>query len=438
MTSITIHGGANEIGGNKILLETAKAKLWFDFGLSFNMLNRYYSEFLNPRKINGIGDHIEMGILPWIKGLYRNDYVAEADLEKSECLFDGVFLSHPHVDHFGNMNLLHKDMPFFMGECAKTFVQAYQDTSNMQSGFTDYREAFTGLNHTKNPKADRPIKTFRSGQCINVKDVKVHPIHVDHSVPGAYGFIAECPDSNIVYTGDIRLHGPKGHMTKEFAAKAKSFDPDILLVEGTRMDGKMNMTEEQVLESIKGFISNTKGLVVGNFPARDIDRFMTFYNAALSNGRKLLIDLKQAYLLEKLEDDPIKTPKLNDKDLIVYYRKKLKYDIWERELIDRCRNLVEAKDIDQQRSVMYCNSFGVGELIDVKPVKHSSYVYSMCSPFNEEMEIDHKRLKNWVRHFKLKYYTAHASGHASPEELKWVVNEINAKKVIPIHTTKNS
>ncbi|MCX6707267.1 MAG: hypothetical protein NT001_03955 [Candidatus Woesearchaeota archaeon] len=433
MTTLTFHGGVGEIGGNKILLESSKAKIWFDFGLSFSKMGQYYAEFLQPRKQNGIGDYIEMGIMPWIKGLYRNDYVKEAGLPTSKCLFDGVFLSHPHADHFGNMNLLHKDMPFYMGECAKTFVEAYEKTG-MQNDYVEFREAFTGLHHTKNPKTLRPISTFRTNAKITVKDVDVYPVHVDHSIPGAYGFIASCPDVNIAYTGDIRLHGPKGSMTKDFVAKAKSFDPDVLVIEGTRMTGTMNTTEEDVLKSVTKMISDTPGLVVGNFPARDIDRFMTFYDASVANGRKLLIDLKQAYLLDKLEDDPIRTPALNDKNIIVYYRKKLLEKTWEKELLSHCKNLVEATEIDQKRSVMYCSSFGMGELIDVQPIPKSSYIYSMCSPFNEEMAIDYKRLMNWVDHFKLKYYQAHASGHASPEELKWVIDEIGAKKIIPVHT----
>ena len=140
------------------------------------------------------------------------------------------------------------------------------------------------------------------------------------------------------------------------------------------------------------------------------------------------------YLLEKLEQDPICSPKLNDRHLMVYYRKKLSYDSWEKEILERCKNLVEAEDISQKEAVLYCNSFGVGELIDVKPIQGSSYIYSMCSPFNEEMELEHARLMNWVNHFKLEYHEAHASGHASKEELAWVIDSIKPKIVIPNKT----
>ena len=37
MVSLTFHGGVNEIGGNKILLEYGDTRIWLDFGKSFTM-----------------------------------------------------------------------------------------------------------------------------------------------------------------------------------------------------------------------------------------------------------------------------------------------------------------------------------------------------------------------------------------------------------------
>ena len=36
MTTLTFYGGAGEIGGNKILLEDKDAKVYLDFGQSFD------------------------------------------------------------------------------------------------------------------------------------------------------------------------------------------------------------------------------------------------------------------------------------------------------------------------------------------------------------------------------------------------------------------
>jgi ribonuclease J len=59
LITLTFYGAVNEIGGNKILLEDNGTKLILDFGMSFGTANRYFSEFLQPRKCSGLGDFIE-------------------------------------------------------------------------------------------------------------------------------------------------------------------------------------------------------------------------------------------------------------------------------------------------------------------------------------------------------------------------------------------
>jgi mRNA degradation ribonuclease J1/J2 len=36
-TSITLYGGVNEIGGNKLLLKDKDTRIFFDFGMPFGM-----------------------------------------------------------------------------------------------------------------------------------------------------------------------------------------------------------------------------------------------------------------------------------------------------------------------------------------------------------------------------------------------------------------
>jgi len=75
MTSqITFYGGINEIGGNKFLVEDKKTKIFLDFGMQMGKANSYFAEFLKPRKLNGMGDLFEFGLLPKLDGIYRKDY----------------------------------------------------------------------------------------------------------------------------------------------------------------------------------------------------------------------------------------------------------------------------------------------------------------------------------------------------------------------------
>ena len=70
---LTFYGGVNEIGGNKIFVNIGDKKFLFDFGLSFSENQKYFSEFLKPRKLNGIIDYLYLGLIPPINKLDRND-----------------------------------------------------------------------------------------------------------------------------------------------------------------------------------------------------------------------------------------------------------------------------------------------------------------------------------------------------------------------------
>jgi ribonuclease J len=65
---------------------------------------------------------------------------------------------------------------------------------------------------------------------------------------------------------------------------------------------------------------------------------------------------------------------------------------------------------------------------------------SNTEPFDVEMELDAKRIDNWLDLFSLKQYGRktedglHASGHASGVEIIEMLRTIHPKKIIPIHT----
>jgi mRNA degradation ribonuclease J1/J2 len=67
MVKLTFYGGVNEIGGNKVLLEDRETRVFLDFGQSFTLGADYFTGWLGPRAINGVGDHFEFNLLPKIK-----------------------------------------------------------------------------------------------------------------------------------------------------------------------------------------------------------------------------------------------------------------------------------------------------------------------------------------------------------------------------------
>ena len=66
---------------NKILLEDKDTKIFFDFGAGFSDGTDYFSAGIEPRRVNGLGDYFEFGLMPKINGLYSEDALATSDLK---------------------------------------------------------------------------------------------------------------------------------------------------------------------------------------------------------------------------------------------------------------------------------------------------------------------------------------------------------------------
>ena len=89
---------------------------------------------------------------------------------------------------------------------------------------------------------------------------------------------------------------------------------------------------------------------------------------------------------------------------------------------------------NQSKLVTHLSFYSMGEFIDIKPQSGSTFIHSLSEPFNEEMLIDYGRLHNWLKHFGMGVVQSHASGHATGDEIREMVREINPSVLFPIHT----
>ncbi|RLI67274.1 MAG: MBL fold metallo-hydrolase, partial [Candidatus Gerdarchaeota archaeon] len=377
MVSLTFYGGVDEIGGNKVLLEDGDVRVFLDFGQSFTMGCDYFTGWLSPRAVNGLGDYFEFDLLPKLEGLYAEEQLAFTDLPYCKPRFNAVFLSHAHFDHVNHIQFLDPDIPVHLGVGTKLFLEAMEKTSS----FCDYGE--------------HRYETFRTGKKRSIGNLAIEPVHVDHSIPAAYGFIVHTSEGSVVYTGDLRMHGPRKDLTEDFLEKARACEPVALICEGTRMveeEKRKNYSELQVEQLSSKIVSSTDKMVFVARYSRDMDRFRTFYNIAGNNGRKIVVSPKTAYLLDKLvEDERLDLPDpLRDENILVYYKRKKSgrfdekdYYAWERKFMDK---MVTYEDVheNQSRLVMDLDFYQFAELVDIKPDPGSHFIHSMSEPFSEE------------------------------------------------------
>ena len=423
--TLTFYGGVEEIGGNKVLLEDRDTRVFLDFGASFSGEAEFFSSYLTPRNVNGAGDYLEFDLLPRLNGLYRRDMIKNTSLKYASPSIDAIVLSHPHIDHVGYLPFIDENIPVYLGECTKTIIDAMREPSRFDLGQHEFR-------------------TFRTGRKIGIGNLEIQPIHVDHSVPGAYGFIVETSKGSLIYSGDLRRHGTMAHMTEEFAEKASEHDPDTMISEGTRICSQENQiihSENSVKAESNDVVENTSSLVIVAFHSKDVDRFKTFYEIAKNNDRKFVISLKLAYLLWKLKDDPaLKIPNIMKEDDIVFYKKRKRtgefaetdYYVWERPFLEKAVNHEYVRE-NQSKVLFNLDLIGFTELIDIRPSPGSHFIHSMSEPFSEE-DVNNDVMNRWLEHFRLKHHQIHASGHCQSKDLTGIINQIQPKRVMPIHT----
>lgn len=426
MVQLTVYGGAGEIGGNKILLEHGGHRIFLDFGQQFNLLDDYFVEFLQPRERFGLRDYFHFGLIPRIRGLYSEEWLADTDLRYTAPEFDGILLSHMHFDHAWHVKYVDPEIPVYLGSTAALIRQAWEDTgATVDFGEHEYR-------------------TFRTGSKFRIGCFEVEPIHVDHSVPGAYGFLVHTPEGCVAYTGDLRLHGPRADMTREFVARAAAERPVALICEGTRVmdhDPREELSEKGVEQKALKLLGSHGKLAIVSFYPKDVDRMRTFAEVARRTKRKFVVSAKVAHLLEALKaDENIRVPDpVGDPNMLVYVRSGMTrpyaYEKHYMDMLGDDDHVVDASYVakHQDRIIFHTDFTQLAELIDISPRRGSLFIRSMSEPFEED-DIQEPILRNWISWFGLDYHQAHASGHASMSEIFQMVRQIAPRCVVPVHT----
>ncbi|MGE5485789.1 MAG: MBL fold metallo-hydrolase RNA specificity domain-containing protein [Ignavibacteriales bacterium] len=494
---LTFYDGCDRIGGNKFLLEADGTAIFLDFGTSFAGEREYFDEFLIPRATHGIGDLLDLGILPPVRGIYRPDldppgrgWWERARVRagfRDDVRVDGLLLTHGHVDHTGYASYLSSEIPVYCSSTTAIVSKAMQDVAPQGMGrevcYVTPRELkgcglLGSMNAKKTPAEQRQFvfmdrlpssEGFRefwrrtgstrdlisrepvTGATVGNLEIRYWP--VDHSIPGSGAFGIRTTGGWIVYTGDLRLHGRAAPATRRFIAEAAALKPLALIVEGTHPTPHDPVSEDDVLANALEAVRNAESLVIADFGPRNVERLLSFLEIAGRCGRRLAVSSKDAYLLHALSisgETGVPDP-FSDGRIAIYVEARSLKAAWEKTLLETC--MAHGKTVDcravsrRPGEFILCFSYyDLNELLDIQP-DGGTYIYSSSEAFNEEMHMDLDKLRNWINHFGVRLVGDpgdrdgvgrergfHASGHINGPGLIELVEEIQPEYLIPVHT----
>jgi ribonuclease J len=446
MIRLTVFGGAGEIGGNKILLEDGAARLLLDFGVSFSRRSRFFEEYLAPRAAAGLADLTVTGVLPSVRGLYRLDLLRMGGPgvppPHETPAADALLLSHAHLDHAGHLGFLDERIPTYCSPlCHKTLVALTGSRGrDFESELVDFRPrpAFPDARDVVVPRRFELVEgSFEAG------GLACQALPVDHSMLGCVAFLIRTSRGNVLYTGDLRFHGPARAHSEAMLETARTAGVWLLIPEGTRLGVTEQRTESDVYAECLDAVHTTRGSVIADFGPRDLYRLNTFLQIALETNRELVILPQDAFLLEALRGLDPAVPDPRQPPIVILKERKMSgtysekdYQRWERSVLT-FPTVRTAGDLARMRDrlILAFGFWDILNLVDLGVGPDTLYIRSSSEAYSEEQLLDEHRLDNWLALLGVaRRMQSHASGHAPQPDLLRLVRTVQPEIVIPVHT----
>lgn len=311
---------------------------------------------------------------------------------------DAVLFTHYHGDHTGQMLRIRPEIPLYAGALAKDIMRL----SSAHSWKKD--EALC--------KRIETIRTFSAGVPFLIGDIQITPFSIDHSACDSYLFLIEADGKRLLYTGDFRLHGVRGK-TMDKILDRRIGKVDAIITEGTtvsRTDGK-TVTEWELQARVRNYLRQYKYVFV-LCATTNLDRIFALARA-VPRGKYCICDDYQKTLVETVSkhwngiSSFYEMPKL----LSFKYHPPARFAELGGLMFVRANSKFEAiiRQYDPAQSILLYSMW------DGYRTKPGSTIPDFLSLTGTWAEL-------------------HTSGHASPDDLRHVIEKADPEIVIPMHT----
>jgi len=408
--TVTVHRGSNEIGGNCVDITTAKSRLILDVGMP---LSEMMDDSASRRRKPDRNDLIRRGIIKHIPGLF-------SDGPK----IDGIFLSHAHGDHFGLIEHTLPGIPVYLSRGASKMLM---------SG-----SLFAGQHDV--PKVRQEI--LMPGKPQRIGDFSVTTFLVDHSSYGSVAFLVEAGGKQIVYSGDLRLHGRKPGVAQVLLKAIRKASLDLLITEGTSLSRgqEPGLSEQDVETLLVKSLKQTPGLALAMFSPQNVDHLVSYYRAAIRTGRTLVLDPYAAFILYLIKSECKVPDPFRAKHIRIFVAGSFLHSMAGRrlqKLIPRMKKVqVSRAEIlaTPGNFMMIFREWMYERIFETKLPPGSRLFYSYW-PGYLDTQPRLKELRARLEKSGCEFDLVHASGHIYYQDIMEFIGRVDPLKIIPIHTT---
>lgn len=311
---------------------------------------------------------------------------------------DAVLFTHYHGDHTGQMLRIRPEIPIYAGALAKDIMRLSAERGGQKN------EALCRRIET--------IQAFSPGKPFLIGDIQITPFSIDHSAADSYLFLIEADGKRVLYTGDFRLHGVRGE-TMDKILDRRIGKVDVVVTEGTTVSRSEHevVTEWDLQKRVKAYLRQYKYVFV-LCATTNLDRIFALARA-VPRGKYCICDDYQKMLVETVSkhwngiSSFYEMPKL----LSFKYHPPARFAELGGLMFVRANSKFEAiiRQYDPAQSILLYSMW------DGYRTKPGSTIPDFLSLTGTWAEL-------------------HTSGHASPDDLRHVIEKADPEIVIPMHT----
>lgn len=322
----------------------------------------------------------------------------------------GFVITHGHEDHIGAV-------PYILKQ-----VQAPLYGSKLSLALID-------IKLKEHRMSDVTTNLVKANDVLQLGCFRIQFVNVNHSIPGAFALIIDCPAGKVVVSGDFKIDFTpiRGEVT-DLAALAKAGQEGVmcLLCESTNVEHEgSTISESKIADTFYALFEEAEGRIIIAMFASNVHRVQMAVDAAMHFGRKICFVGRSMVNVTRVAMD------INELEIPEEW-------IVEDEFIDNYRDdqLLIITTGSQGEAMAGLTRMAFGEHRKVK-IRPTDMVILSSSPIPGNEKNTSRVLDQLYRCGAKVIYSSlakvHASGHACKEELKIMHTLCKPKYFVPIH-----